>query len=345
MATMGKEWVLRRRPEGEIGPGDLEDVDAPIRDLAEGEVLLRTIYLLLDPTNRIWMSERDQYMPPVRIGDRMRGGNICVVEQSRSDSLAPGDIVSHFGGWGTHSVTPASQCKKLTPIPGVPLTAFQSVLGGTGITAWFGLKDVGQPKPGETVVVTSAAGAVGSIVCQLARLEGCRVIGIAGGTREMPLAAGRTRDRRSDRLSQRGCRRGARPAVPAGHRRRFRERPGGTIMDEIIARMNDHGRVALCGMIATYNDDGPVRGPCDFAPVLTDIACASRASSSPITCTARRRRSRGWPRWSLPASSSGRITSTRSAECAPVARQAVHRRQPRQAAGAGFARAVIGSAP
>jgi len=262
-----KEWVLRRRPDGEIGPGDLEYVDAPIRDLADGEVLLRTIYLSLDPTNRIWMSERDQYMPPVRIGDRMRGGNICVVEQSRSDALAPGDIVSHFGGWGTHSVTAASQCKKLTPIPGVPLTAFQSVLGGTGITAWFGLKDVGQPKPGETVVVTSAAGAVGSIVCQLARLEGCRVIGIAGGPEKCrwlldELGIDGAIDYRNEDVGaalDRLC--------PQGIDVDF-ENVGGTIMDEIIARMNDHGRMALCGMIATYNDDGPVPGPRDFAPVL-----------------------------------------------------------------------------
>ncbi|MCB2047978.1 MAG: NADP-dependent oxidoreductase [Novosphingobium sp.] len=266
MATM-KEWVLRHRPDGDVGPDDLEYVENAIPQLADGDVLLRTIYLSLDPTNRIWMSDRDQYMPPVRIGDRMRGGNICVVEQSRSDNLAPGDIVSYFGGWGTHSVTPAAMCKKLTAIPGVPLTAFQSVFGGTGITAWFGLKDVGQPKPGETVVVTSAAGAVGSIVCQLAKLEGCRVIGIAGGAEKCrwlveELGIDGAIDYRSEDVGaalDRLC--------PDGIDVDF-ENVGGEIMDAIIARMNNHGRLALCGMIATYNDDGPVPGPRDFAPVL-----------------------------------------------------------------------------
>jgi NADPH-dependent curcumin reductase CurA len=266
MASM-KQWILKRRPAGEVGADDLEYVEAPIPELADGEVLLRTIYLSLDPTNRIWMSERDQYMPPVEIGDRMRGGNISVVEQSRSDSLAPGDIVSNFGGWGTHSVVPARMVKKLTPIPGVPLTAFQSVFGGTGITAWFGLKDVGRPKAGETVVVTSAAGAVGSIVCQLAKLEGCRVIGIAGGPEKCAwlvdeLGVDGAIDYRNEDVGaalDRLC--------PQGIDVDF-ENVGGEIMDAIIERMNDHGRIALCGMIATYNDDGPVPGPRDFAPVL-----------------------------------------------------------------------------
>lgn len=262
-----KHWVLRHRPDGQVGAGDLEYVEEEIPELRDGEVLLRTIYLSLDPTNRIWMSDRDQYMPPVRIGDRMRGGNICAVERSRSDQFSPGDIVGYFGGWGTHSVAPASQLRKMQTIPGVPLTAFQSVLGGTGITAWFGLKDVGRPKPGETVVVTSAAGATGSVASQLAKLEGCRVVGIAGGpekcrwlTEELGLDG--AIDYKNEDVGaalDRLC--------PDGIDVDF-ENVGGEIMDEIILRMNNHGRIALCGMISTYNDDGAARGPRDFAPVL-----------------------------------------------------------------------------
>src|SRR5436190_8883416 len=181
MATL-KRWVLRRRPVGEIRPGDLELVEEPIRDLADGEVLVRTLYLSLDPTNRIWMSDQDQYMPPVEIGDTMRGGSLAVVERSRSDRFKQGDVVNTgMGGWTTHIVANDAMLFPARQLPGVPLTANMSVLGGTGLTAWFGLCEIGKPQPGETVVVSAAAGAVGSIVGQIAKLKGARVIGIAGG--------------------------------------------------------------------------------------------------------------------------------------------------------------------
>ena len=262
-----KHWILRQRPSGDVKKDDLEYVEADIPPLGDGDVLLRTIYLSLDPTNRIWMSDRDQYMPPVEIGDRMRGGNISVVEQSRSDQLSPGDIVSNFGGWGTHSVTSGNQVRKIDPVEGLALTAFQSIFGGTGITAWFGLKDVAQPKPGDTVVVTSAAGAVGSVAAQLAKIDGHRVIGIAGGeqkcrwlTEELGLDG--AIDYKNEDVGaalDRLC--------PDGIDVDF-ENVGGAIMDEIILRMNNHGRIALCGMISAYNNDGAVPGPRDFAPVL-----------------------------------------------------------------------------
>ena len=181
MATL-KRWVLRRRPVGEIQPGDLELVEEPIRDLGDGEVLVRTLYLSLDPTNRIWMSDQDQYMPPVQIGDTMRGGSLGVVEQSRSERFKQGDVVNTgMGGWTSHVVANGAMLFPVRRIPGVPLTANMSVLGGTGLTAWFGLCEIGKPQPEETVVVSAAAGAVGSIVGQIAKLKGARVIGIAGG--------------------------------------------------------------------------------------------------------------------------------------------------------------------
>ena len=123
MATL-KRWVLRRRPVGEIQPGDLELVEEPIRDLADGEVLVRTLYLSLDPTNRIWMSDQDQYMPPVQIGDTMRGGSLGVVERSRSDRFKQGDVVNTgLGGWSTHVVANGAMLMPAPQLPGVPLTA------------------------------------------------------------------------------------------------------------------------------------------------------------------------------------------------------------------------------
>ena len=172
MATL-KRWVLRNRPQGEIRAEDLELVEEPVRDLADGEVLVRTVYLSLDPTNRIWMSDQDQYMPPVGIGDTMRGGSIGVVEQSRSGRFKQGDVVNTgLGGWTSRVVANEGALFPVPQMPGVPLTAYMSVLGATGLTAWFGMCEIGQPKPGETVVVSAAAGAVGSIAGQIAKLKG-----------------------------------------------------------------------------------------------------------------------------------------------------------------------------
>ena len=158
-----RQWILKRRPEGEIAPGDLEYREAPVRDLEAGEILIRNIYLSLDPTNRIWMSDQDQYLPPVEIGDVMRGGTIGVVEASRSDRYKVGDLVNPgLSGWQSYSITPDFMASPAPQIPGIPMTAFMSVLGATGLTAWFGLMDIGKPQPGDTVVVSAAAGAVGT---------------------------------------------------------------------------------------------------------------------------------------------------------------------------------------
>jgi NADPH-dependent curcumin reductase len=263
--TNCKRWVLRHRPVGSIAPGDLELVEGPLPPLREGEVLVRTVYLSMDPTNRIWMSDQDQYMPPVQIGETMRGGATCVVEESRSPLLAPGDLVGCMAGWASHAVLPASAAKKLQPVPNLPLLASLSALGGTGLTAWFGMCDIGRPRPGETVVVTAAAGAVGSIAAQVAKLKGARVIGIAGGaekcawlTKEAGLDG--AIDYKAEDVGaalDRLC--------PNGIDVDF-ENVGGEIMAAILPRMNDFGRVALCGMISGYNGDG--RFPADFGPIL-----------------------------------------------------------------------------
>lgn len=267
MATL-KRWVLRRRPMGEIQPGDLDLVEEPIRDLADGEVLVRTLYLSLDPTNRIWMSDQDQYMPPVGIGDTMRGGSLGVVERSRSDRFKQGDVVNTgLGGWTTHVIADGAMLMPAPQLPGVPLTAYMSVLGATGLTAWFGMCDIGKPQPGETVVVSAAAGAVGSIAGQIAGLKGARVVGIAGGQAKCDWL---TRDLGFDgaidykhedvgAALDRLC--------PNGVDVNF-ENVGGDIMDAVVSRMNNFGRMPLCGMISTYNDNDRPAGPTDFARVL-----------------------------------------------------------------------------
>jgi NADPH-dependent curcumin reductase CurA len=264
-----QRWVLRRRPQGEIQPGDLELETTPIRDLADGEVLIRTVYLSLDPTNRIWMSDQDQYLPPVQLGETMRGGGIGVVERSRSERFKQGDIVNPgLSGWATHTIAHEAMVNPVPVIPGVPLTAFMSVLGATGLTAWFGMVDIGQPKAGETVVVSAAAGAVGSIAGQLAKLRGARVIGIAGGKAKCDWLTGECGFDGAIDYKNEDVGAALDRLCPNGIDVDF-ENVGGEIMQAVYARMNNFSRMSLCGLISTYNNDqGPVEGPRDFARML-----------------------------------------------------------------------------
>ncbi len=267
MAT-NHQWILRRRPVGEIGPGDLEYVTRETAPLKDGEVLVRTVYLSLDPTNRIWMSDQDQYLPPVEVGDVMRGGGIGVVEESRSASFPVGAVVNTgLGGWQSHLVAHETALTPVPLIPGVPLTAYMSVLGATGLTAWFGMIDICKPQPGETVVVSAAAGAVGSIAGQLAKSRGARVIGIAGGADKCrwlvdELGFDGAIDYKSQDVGAELDR-----LCPDGIDCNF-ENVGGKIMNAVVSRMNNFGRVALCGMISTYNLDTPAPGLDDFARIL-----------------------------------------------------------------------------
>ncbi len=263
-----KRWVLKRRPQGEIQHGDLELIDEPIRDLDDGEVLIRTVYLSLDPTNRIWMSDQDQYLPPVQIGETMRGGGIGVVERSRSDKFKQGDVVNPgLSGWATHTIAHEGMVSPVPVIPGVPLTAYMSVLGGTGLTAWFGMLDIGQPKAGETVVVSAAAGAVGSIAGQLAKLRGARVIGIAGGQAKCDWLVNDCGFDGAIDYKNEDVGAALDRLCPNGIDVNF-ENVGGEIMDQVFSRMNNFGRMTLCGMISTYNLEGPIKGPSDFGRIL-----------------------------------------------------------------------------
>src|SRR5438876_2237881 len=263
--TVNRELRLRRRPVGRIAPDDFELVRAPVPTAGPGEAVVRNLYLSLDPTNRIWVEDVEQYMPPVQLGDVMRGSGLGQVVESNDPTLPPGTIVNGLLGWQDYAVLGGARGVMAQAVPAglpVPLPTLLGALGVTGVTAYFGLLDVGQPKAGETVVVSAAAGATGSVVGQIARIKGCRVVGIAGGaekcgwiTRDLGFDAAvdyKTPDWR-DRL---------RAATPAGVDLDF-ENVGGEIMDEVMARMNLGGRVVLCGMISGYNEGKPMHGRFD----------------------------------------------------------------------------------
>ena len=266
--SQNRRWVLRKRPEADISADNLELVTEPVPKPAEGEVLVRNLYLSLDPTHRLWMSNREQYLPPVQVGDVMRGGTLGVVVESRSDAFQAGDTVKPaVGGWESYSVIAAKMARPVKPDPELPLSAYMSVLGATGITAYFGLLDIGRPQPGETVVVTAAAGAVGSIVGQIAKLKGCRVVGIAGGPEKCrwlteSLGFDAAIDYRNDDLNQ-----ALDQHCPQGVDVLF-ENVGGHIMDAVFSRLNLNGRMVLCGLISSYNDERPLPGPTDFGRIL-----------------------------------------------------------------------------
>jgi NADPH-dependent curcumin reductase CurA len=266
--TKNGKWVLRHRPQAALADSDLEWIEESLPDLADGELLVRNIYLSLDPTNRVWMSDREQYLPPVGIGDVMRGTTVGVVEQSRSDRFAPGDIVMPaLGGWQHYTVVPARGTRKLPRVPGIPLTAYLSVLGPTGLTAYFGLLDIGRPQEGETLVVSAAAGAVGSIVGQIGKLKGCNVVGIAGGAAKCDWLTGDLGFDGAIDYKNEDVGAALDRLCPKGVDIDF-ENVGGPIMDAVFARLNQGGRMALCGLISSYNDEGPAAGPTDFGRIL-----------------------------------------------------------------------------
>lgn len=250
---INRQWVLRQRPQGLIKEGDLELIESPTPELKNGEVLVRTVYLSLDPTNRTWMNDAVGYLPPVGLGDVMRGLTLGVVEQSQSQKFKVGDVVTTaMGGWSDYGVVPDSGVSRVHRAPGLPLTANMSVIGMTGLTAYFGVTDVLRPEPGHVMVISAAAGAVGSIAGQIAKQKGAHVIGIAGGpdkcrwlVEELGFDAaidykGEDVGAALDRLA------------PNGVDLNF-ENVGGDIMVAVWNRLNIGARMAVCGMVSAYN--------------------------------------------------------------------------------------------
>lgn len=268
MAVRNRQWVLRQRPKGAIQEGDLELVDSPLPDLKDGEVLVRTVYLSLDPTNRTWMNDSEGYLPPVGLGDVMRGLTLGVVEQSRSERWKAGDIVSTAaGGWADYGVVSEAAVSRVHRAPGLPLTANMSVLGMTGMTAYFGVVDVLKAKAGETLVISAAAGAVGSIAGQIARLRGTRVIGIAGGPDKCrwltdDLGFDAAVDYKNEDVGEALDR-----LAPDGVDLNF-ENVGGDIMIAVYNRLKVHGRMAVCGLVSAYNATRMPPSP-NFARMIT----------------------------------------------------------------------------
>ena len=267
-SNLNYQWKLARRPIGDIRDEDLSWHTTSVVEPNHGEVLVRTIYLSLDPTNRIWMSDMDQYMPPVELGGVMRGGAMGEVLETKHPGYKVGDIVTGLFGWQTYSTVNGDNIRMSIPNgKGVPLPAWMSVLGLTGVTAYFGLVDICRPTKGETLVVTGAAGAVGSIAGQIGKILGMRVVGIAGSTKKCLWLEEQCgfdfvinyKDADVSAALHEGC--------PEGVDCVF-ENVGGPVFDEILSQINLKARIALCGLIGQYNAIEKVPGPYMFSNIL-----------------------------------------------------------------------------
>jgi len=274
-ALTNHQTRLAARPNGMPKRSDWQFTREPVAEPAEGGVLVKTLALSLDPAMRGWMNEGKSYIPPVGIGEVMRAGGIGTVIASKNAAFAVGDTVSCTPGVQEYCLIPADQIKrqglfKIDLRLGT-MTQWLNVLGMPGMTAYFGLMDVGQPQPGETVVVSGAAGAVGQTVGQLAKIKGCRVVGIAGGPAKcewvvkelgfdacVDYKAGNVKD-------------DLREQCPKGIDVYF-DNVGGEILDIVLTRLARKARIIICGAISQYNNTTPVQGPKNYLSLLVHRA-------------------------------------------------------------------------
>ena len=261
-ADINRQILLKNRPDGAPGLGNFELVQSPVPEPGDGEVLMRTRYLSLDPYMRGRMSAAKSYTKPVEVGESMVGGTVGEIVKSRNAKFAVGDIVTGFGGWQDYALSNGAGLRKLDPAA-APVTTALGVLGMPGMTAYAGLLEIGRPKPGETVAVAAASGAVGSVVGQIAKIKGCRAVGIAGGPEKcryvvQELGFDACIDHRAADFARQ-----LQVACPAGVDVYF-ENVGGAVQQAVWPLLNDFARIPVCGLIAQYNA-APMPGPDMFS--------------------------------------------------------------------------------
>ena len=260
-----RQVVLRRRPTGLVQPDDTELIEGPAPVLGEGEALVRNTYLGIDAAVRTWLDDQPGYLPPVQIGEAIRAGGVGEVIETRCDAYAVGDIVTTLSDFQELAVVRDDVFSTLIPGP-VDQLSMLSVYGSTGATAYFGMTDIGKPQPGETVVVSAAAGATGSIAGQIAKVAGARVVGIAGGPEKCRVVV--------EEFGFDACldyRAGDLPGQLKEHCPKrvdvFFDNVGGPILDAVLGRLAQGGRVALCGVISSYLT-GEHPGPANYTNLL-----------------------------------------------------------------------------
>jgi NADPH-dependent curcumin reductase CurA len=255
--AINRQILLVEKPTGKLGPEHFRMVSGSIPEPKDGEALLRLRYLSLDAANRAWMHGAT-YRAAVEANTVMSGGGIAEVVASKASGLAPGDIVFGDTGWQDYAAVPAKHLSKMPKLE--PMTHLLSVYGIAGLTAYFGLLHVGKPKEGETVVVSAAAGSVGSIVGQIAKIKGCRVVGIAGGKDKCHWLTSELGFDAAVDYKDGGTYKALRSAAPDGIDIYF-DNVGGDILEACLPQMNNRGRIACCGAISQYDGVPSAHGP------------------------------------------------------------------------------------
>jgi NADPH-dependent curcumin reductase CurA len=269
MGLHNRRYRLAARPAGMPARSDFEFCEEAVRELRDGEVLVKVLYISLDPAMRGWMSDARSYIAPVAIGEVMRAGGAGRVVASRNDAIAAGDHVVGMFGVQEYAIAGASRMQRVDPSL-APLTTYLAALGMPGMTAYFGLLDVGRPVPGNTVVVSAAAGAVGSIVGQIAKIKGCRAIGIAGGVAKCAYVTGELGFDACIDYKGEDVRAALRDRCPDGIDVYF-DNVGGAILEAALARLAMHARIVICGAISQYNS-GTMKGPSNYMSLLVHRA-------------------------------------------------------------------------
>ena len=257
MTDTNRQIILAEIPQGKLAASHFRLAEGAMPTPADGEVLLRTRYISLDAANRAWM-QGATYRSALNAGDVMAGGALAEVVESKAANLKPGDLVFADTGWQNYAALPA---KRLAKLPAAePITHLMSVYGIAGLTAYFGLIECGAPKAGETVVVSAAAGSVGSLVGQIAAIKGCKTVGIAGGGAKCALLTDKLGYDAAVDYKAGDTRRALRAACPQGSDVYF-DNVGGDVLEACLFNMNLHGRIACCGAVSQYDGAAPPHGP------------------------------------------------------------------------------------
>jgi NADPH-dependent curcumin reductase len=265
---VNRQILLKSRPEGAPSAANFEAVDAPMPPLPERGVLRRTLFLSLDPYMRGRMSDAPSYAPPVEVGAPMCGHTVSEVIESTHPAFRAGDVVLGYDGWQQYGASEGKELRTLDP--GVPVSTALGVLGMPGLTAYVGLIDIGQPKPGETVVVSAASGAVGSVVGQLAKVKGCRAVGIAGSADKCRYVVDDLGFDACINYKTEDLKDALRTACPDRIDIYF-ENVGGAVLQAVMKGLNRGARIPLCGLVAEYNAAEKPSGP-NWLPLLVNRA-------------------------------------------------------------------------
>jgi NADPH-dependent curcumin reductase len=270
MPATNHQWRLASRPVGAVKRTDWNYTEEPVVSPGDGQVLVKTLFLSLDPAMRGWMNEGKSYIPPVGIGEVMRAGAIAKVIESKDHAFKAGDFVTGTTGVQEYALAGAKQLTRVDP-RSAPLTTYLSVLGMPGFTAYFGLLDIGKPEAGQTVVVSGAAGAVGTVVGQIAKIKGCRAVGIAGGAEKCRYLTEQLGFDVAVDYKNSDVKAALRDACPNGIDVYF-DNVGGDVLDIALTRLARGARVIICGAISQYNNTTPVKGPANYLSLLVNRA-------------------------------------------------------------------------